>query len=169
MMKKNIIAATLLTVLALFFASCEKQPVNEWNRFYGYTQDDIVGHFEANPDESLYQDLPTEGVAVYKDATIDISAVGSTSISLHIVIPGKVNKTFSGPIDMTDENRSDIALLNIINNTNKEDIRLTVYKNDNGQVRFHGVVKRYYYSINADTGNLILDRSDNWGFDVIKQ
>ena len=162
-------ASLLLIAISLLFASCGKDPEPEWGRFYGFTQTDVVGHYEANPDESLYESLPTEGVVVYNNATLDVSAVGATAVSIHIVIPGKVNKTFSGPLDMSDENRSDIALLNVINTTNKEDLLLTVYKNDQGQVRFHGRVKRYYYRIDQDTQQLYLYKSDNWGFDVIKQ
>lgn len=163
-MKKT---SLLFIALCLLFASCGKDPQPEWGRFYGFTQADVVGHFEANPNESLYQELPTEGVAVYDNATMDIEAVGTTALSLHIVIPGIINKTFSGPIDMTDENRSDITMTNVINPLNKEDIMMTVYKNDKGQVRFHGRVKRYYYENND--GVTILKHSDNWGFDVIKQ
>lgn len=158
-----------LIALSLLFASCGKDPEKEWGRFYGFNQADVVGHYEANPDESLYEALPTEGVAVYDNATLDVSAVGTTAISIHIVIPDKVNKTFSGPLDLSDETRTDIALLNVINNTTKEDILLTVYKNKEGQVRFHGRVKQYHYRYDTDTGQYYLHHSENWGFDVIKQ
>ena len=161
-------ASLFLIAISLLFASCGKDPEPEWGRFYGFTQTDVVGHYEANPDESLYEPLPTEGVAVYNNATLDVSAIGSTAVSIHIVIPGKVNKTFSGPLNMSDENRSDIALTNIINTANKEDIMMTVYKNDKNQVRFHGRVKRYYYSTEPGHENELV-KSDDWGFDVIKQ
>lgn len=161
---------TTLFLIAVCFllSSCGKDPEKEWSRFYGFTQADVIGHYEANPDESLYQELPTEGVVVYDNASIDISAAGSTSISLHIVIPSQINKTFSGPLN-TSGSSTDITLTNIINNTNKEDIMMTVYTNDKGQVRFHGRVKRYYYQYDTETNELVLNRSDNWGFDVIKQ
>ena len=164
-MKKT---SLLLIAICLLFASCGKDPELEWGRFYGFTQADIIGHYEANPDESLYQELPTEGVAVYNNAVIDITAVGSTSISLHVVIPDKINKTFSGPLNMSDGNRSDITLTTVINTSNKEDVWMTVYKNDKGQVRFHGRVKRYYYNTEPGHENELI-KSDNWGFDVIKQ
>ena len=162
-------ASLLLIAFGLFFASCNKTSENEWGRYYGFTQADVVGHYEANPDESLYEALPTSGVKVYDNASMDVSAVGNTSVSVHIVIPGTINKSFSGPIDMSDENRSDIALVNQISQTIKEDFMVTVYKNDKGQVRFHGRVKRYYYKLDTETHQLVLDRSENWGFDVIKE
>ena len=161
-------APLLIIAITLLLASCGK-PEEEWSRFYGFTQADVVGHYEANPDQSLYDELPTSGIAVYNNASMDVAAVGEHSLSIHFVIPGKVNKTFSGPIDMHDEDRSDIVLTTVINTTNKEDIWMTVYKNDQGQVRFHGRVKRYYYRYDSDTEEYYLYRSDNWGFDVIKE
>lgn len=164
-MRKTIL---FIIAIGLLCVSCGKTEENEWSRFYGFTQADVIGHFEANPDESLYQELPTAGMVVYDNATIDISPVGSSaSISVHIVIPGKINKSFSGPLNMSNENRSDIAITTIINTYNKEDIMMTVYKNDKGQVRFHGRVKRYYYNSQPGHENELV-KSDNWGFDVIK-
>ena len=149
--------ALLLISICFLFASCGKDPKEEWSRFYGFTQADIVGCYEANPDESLYEDLPTEGMTIYNNASINVSPVGDVSISLNIIIPDRINKYFSGPLEMSNDHRSDITLTNVINTTNKEDIMMTVYKNDQGQVRFHGRVKRYYYV------------TDNWGFDVVKE
>lgn len=159
----------LLIAITLLLASCGKDPEKEWSRFYGFVQSDVVGHFEANPDESLYESLPTEGVAVYNNASMDVTPVGSNNLTIHVVIPGKVNRTFSGPINMSNENRSDIAMVEEINNLNKEDLLMTVYKNDKGQVRFHGRVKHYHYRYNNDTQQYDFYKSDNWGFDVIKQ
>lgn len=159
----------LIMAISFLFASCGKDPEKEWDRYYGFTQADVVGHYEANPDQSLYEELPTTGIAVYNNASMDVSAVGDHSLSIHIVIPGTINKTFSGPIDMTDENRSDIALTTVINANDKEDIWITVYKNEEGKVRFHGRVKRYHYRYDSETHEYYLYRSDNWGFDVIKE
>ncbi len=149
----------LLICTAFLCASCGKTDDNEWSRFYGFTQTDIVGHYEANPDESLYEELPTAGIEVYREVSIDLTAQSETLLSLHIVIPGTINKTFTGTIDMNDEHRSDLVL----NNFN-EDIMMTVYKNEEGQVRFHGRVKHYYYNAEGE-----LSSSRNWGFDVLKQ
>lgn len=161
--------ALIITAITFMMVSCGKDPEAEWERFYGFTQADVVGHYEANPDESLYEALPTEGVVVYDNATIDVSPVGNVSISVQVVIPGNVNKTISGPINMSDDNRSDIIVTNVINTLSKEDIMMTVYKNEEGGVRFHGRVKRYYYERDPETHKIYLDRSDNWGFDVLKE
>lgn len=146
----------LLIALSLLFASCEKDPEIEWGRFYGFTQADVVGHYEANPDESLYEPLPNDLIIVYNNASIDITASGSSSLILHIIIPDQINKWFSGSIAISDENHSDLILYSY-----GEDILMTVYKDDKGQVRLHGRVKHYSNS------QYISDL--NWGFDVIKQ
>lgn len=153
------IKTVLTIVIGLLFisASCNKDPEKEWSRFYGFNSSDIIGHYEANPDESLYEELPTEGVVVYDNATMDIVALSNNSVSLRIVIPGVINKNFSGAI-YSNEDNSDLVL----NNFN-EDIMMTVYKNNKGQVRFHGRVKYYYYNANHELVN-----SKNYGFDVIK-
>ncbi|MBR4147079.1 MAG: hypothetical protein IKU00_04210 [Bacteroidales bacterium] len=150
-------ASLFLIALCLLCLSCEKTPVNEWDRFYGFTKDDIVGHYEANPDESLYQELPTQGVTVYSNATIDITSLSGNSISIRIVIPSVINKVFSGAVN-NEENSSDLVLRNF-----NEDIMMTVYKNSKGQIRMHGRVKRYRY----DSDGILID-SNYYGFDVIK-
>ena len=119
-MKKTIL---FLIALGLLCASCEKTPVNEWNRFYGFTKDDIAGHYEANPDESLYEELPTEGVTVYNTATIDITSLQDNMVSIRIVIPHVINKVFSGVVN-GDDSTSDLIL-----NGFCENIMATVYKN----------------------------------------
>ena len=157
-MKRISILLTLVLGLAFINTSCEKTPENEWNRFYGYTANDIAGHYDANPDESLYEELPTQGVAVYDNATVEIQALSENQVSLRIIIPNVINRVFSGTV-FTDESVSDLILHNF-----QEDISMTVYKNKENQIRLHGRVKRYRY----DQDNVLVD-SDNYGFDVIKE
>ena len=152
-MKKTIL---FLIALGLLCASCEKTPVNEWNRFYGFTKDDIAGHYEANPDESLYEELPTEGVTVYNTATIDITSLQDNRVSLRIVIPHVINKVFSGVVN-GDDSTSDLIL-----NGFGENIMATVYKNSKGQIRMHGRVKGDRHQRDEDPVIEI------YGFDVLK-
>ena len=147
--------ATLLCFV--LFTSCEEENVNEWQRFYGFTKDDIIGHYEANPDESLYEELPTAGVIVYDNAVIDVIDQSDDLVSIRINIPGVLTKVFFGTIYYAEYN-SDLVFTN-----GNEDLRMTVYKNNLNQVRFHGREKRYYY----DADHVLVD-SDNYGFDVIK-
>ena len=156
MKRITILLATVLCVI--LFASCKKDPT--WERFFGFAKEDVIGHYVANPDESLYEELPTEGVKVYDNAVIDITSLSDNLISIKLNIPDIItNKTFSGPVYSANDN-SDIVL----QNSNNEDIEMTVYKNEKGQVRLHGRLKRYHYDVN----HVLID-SDNYGFDVIKE
>ncbi len=153
------ISTLLATVLCVFlFASCDKDPVNEWQRFWGYTKADLIGHYDANPDESLYETLPTAGVKVYPNASVEVIDLSENLVSVRLTIPGTVNIVFSGTVYSASDN-SDFVLAN-----GNDDIRMTVYKNSKGDVRFHGVQKRYFYDANH-----VLDHSNNYGFDVIKK
>ena len=133
-MKKNTFTVILSTI-TLLLVSCGKTQTNEWNRFFGFTSTDIVGHYEANSDESLYQDLPTEGVVICDNVAIDITAGSGNSVSLHIVIPDQLNEVFSGVLD-TEDNSSDLVLYNTY-----DDLMASVFKDSQGQIRIHGRVK----------------------------
>ena len=157
---KRIIVITIMLIAAIGLNSCNKTEVNEWTRFYGYTKNDIVGHYTPNPDESAYPELPTNGVQVYRNATIDITDLGPEQnlVQLHIVIPDVINKTFSGVL-YSNENESDLAF----HNFNNEDILMTVYKNKQNQVRLHGRERRCGSDISGDLIDCALH-----GFDVVK-
>ena len=60
---------------------------------------------------------------------------------------------------MSDDERSDLSIGGF-----HEDFIVTVYKNNENKVRFHGRVKHYYYNAQGQ-----ISRSDNWNFDVIKE
>ena len=147
-MKKHI-AILVLLVSAVCLSSCKKTDENIWSRFYGYTKADIVGHYEANPDTSVYTPMPTEDVQFYSNATIDITSLDGDLVRLRI-ITGVA--TFS-------ENDSNLGF----HNTNNEDILMTVYKNAQNQVRLHGMERRYILNSDGEIINSIVH-----GFDVVK-
>ncbi|MBO6026614.1 MAG: hypothetical protein J6P73_05135 [Bacteroidales bacterium] len=150
-------ASLFLIVISLLCASCVKDPVDEWKRFWGFTSSDIAGHYDANPDESLYEELPTEGIVVYSNASMDVTALSGSSVSIQVRIPDVITKTFSGPVYSAESN-SDIVIDN-----NGFDLRMTVYKNDEGNVKFHGRVQQYYINSDGERVNL-----HTYGFDVIR-
>ena len=153
-MKKTILATLLITLVGLI--SCSKTKENEWSRFYGYTKADLIGHYEANPDDDAYPELPTEGVQVYRNVTIDIIDDGENSnlVRLHIVIPNIINKNFSGAI-LSNESESDLAFHN-----NNEDILMTVYKNKQNVVRLNGRERRCTYNSNNELIDCVVHNFD---------
>lgn len=156
MKKLNI--ALVMALFAILFASCDKTPENPWKRFWGFTKEDIAGHYQANPDPSLYEELPTEGIVVYNNATMDVTALSGNLVSIRVVIPDVITKTFSGAV-YSNESNSDIVLTN-----GNYDIRMTVYKSDEGKVKFHGRVQQFTINVNNERINL-----HTYGFDVIKE
>lgn len=155
-MKKTLTFAALLLGI-LFFCSCEKTEVNSWERFYGFTQADVIGHYDANPDSSYYEPLPTEGVIVYPNATIDITPIDDNLVRLVLNIPDVIYKIFTGAA-VYNENDSDMTFHDY-----NYDILMTVYKNPQNQIRLHG---RERYCRYNDEGELI--NCTFHGFDVIK-
>jgi len=154
---KRITAIIATALCFIFLTSCEKEAVDEWHRFWGFTNQDIAGHYDANPDESIYKPLPTAGIVVYSNASMEVTALAGKGVSIQINIPSVINRTFSGTV-YTSEGNSDIVIEN-----GNYDIRMTVYKNDTGGVRFHGRVQQFY--INADNERTNLH---TYGFDVLK-
>lgn len=150
----------LLVALCLLLTACEKDPKYDWSRFYGFTAADVNGHYEATPIESLYQEQPTEGIVVYNNVKIDITA-SDDIVLMHIVIPDVLNRSFSGHIDLNDPYRSDLILYN---GNNNEDALFSIYKSTTNGVRFSGRVKHYYYN----SGGQVV-KNDYYGFDVTKE
>ncbi|MBR4391393.1 MAG: hypothetical protein IKT08_04735 [Bacteroidales bacterium] len=142
---------------ALCFSSCEKTKDNTWQRFYGFSKEDIVGHYEANPDTTCYSELPTEGVVVYPNTIIDITSMDGDLVKFHIVIPNTINKYFTG-LAVINESDSEISFHN-----NNEDVHMTVYKNQQNQVRLHGRERRCRYDAEGEIIDCIIH-----GFDVIQ-
>lgn len=159
-MKKLSILFLLMIGLGLGFTSCEKDDQDEWERYYGFTKEAVLGQYEANPDDSYYPELPTEGVTVYRQVSITISGLSGDLISLRISIPNVINKVFSGVISPS-ETASDLILTN---HSAHEDIMMTVYKNAQNQIRMHGRARHYYTDQEGNITN-----SDIYGFDVLKQ
>lgn len=150
-----LIIATLIGVF--LFNSCDKKQENEWDRFYSFTKDDIIGHYEANPDNSVYVELPTEGVTIYPNATIDISALEGNFVRLQITIPDVINKVYTGTATM-NENDTELSFHNY-----HEDILMSVYKNKQNQIRLQGRERKCKYNSEGE----VVD-CDVHGFDVVK-
>ena len=142
---------------ALCISSCEKTDENTWQRFYGYEKEDVIGHYEANSDTACYSEQPTEGVVVYPNTIIDITSMDGNLVRFLIVIPNTIDKYFTG-LAVVNENDSDLSFHN-----NSEDVLMTVYKNQQNQVRLHGRERRCRYNAEGELIDCVLH-----GFDVIK-
>ena len=118
----------------------------------------MVGHYEANPDQSVYEELPTEGVTIYPTATVDIIDLSGDMVTVRVTIPDVLNQAFSNVVE-SDENSSDMDF----NNFN-ETLHITVYKDADNRIRLHGSVRQQGAG-NDQNGFPIYTF---YGFDVIK-
>lgn len=157
-MKRLSIVLLLLISVAFIATSC-REPKDEWVRFYGYTKEDVIGHYEANPDSTLYEELPTEGVQVYPDAEIDITEYNDYMVNVRIKIPNKLYKNFRGVVAINEDD-SEIA---IGDESDGSDILMTVYRNTKNGVRLHGRERQHKLWTNPISYDYII-----YGFDVIK-
>lgn len=158
-MKKTTIFLLSFLGIIIGCTSCGPEK-EEWERFYGYTKADVIGHYEANPDTSLYEDLPTVGVQVYSDATIDITEYNEDMVNICIRIPNVLYRNFRGYVALNEDD-SDISLGN---SSDESDIMMTVYKNRRNQVRLHGRAREHHLYHDPISYDWII-----YGFDVIKQ
>ena len=156
---KQLSTIIILTLGLVFLATSCKEQKEEWERFYGYTKDDVIGHYEANPDQSVYDELPTVGVEVYPTAQIDITEYYEDLVNLRILIPEVFYNNYRGEVAI-NENASDIS----IGSTDGSDILLTVYRNAKNQIRLHGRARqRKIWTEPVVSYDYII-----YGFDVIK-
>lgn len=157
-MKQLRTVALVFLGLVFMAASCQK-PKEEWQRYYGYTKADVIGHYESNPDSSLYEELPTVGVEVYPNVEINITEYNEDLVSVRIVIPNIWYRTFRGVVAL-NENDSDIA----IGNDDGSDILMTVYRRGDNEIRLHGRAReRHIWTDPVVSFDYII-----YGFDVIK-
>ena len=155
------ISVFILISLGFFFcsASCNKEK-EEWERVYGYTKADVIGHYEANPDSSLYEELPTVGVQVYPNVVMEITEYNEDMVNIFIKIPNLWYRNFRGYVALNEDD-SDIS---IGNDFDGSDILMTVYHNKQNQVRLHGRARERHMWVNPVSYDWII-----YGFDVIKQ
>lgn len=159
-MKKASLFLSILGML-LLQSACHKNPQSEWERFYGYTKADLLGHYEANPDDSYYEELPTEGVVIYRTAVIDITEYDENLVNIRVTIPNYLNRTFRGAVAI---NQSEIDSDVHISESDGSDILMTVYRNKKQQVRLHGRTRRpKHWDENGIPDDYYL-----YGFEVVK-
>lgn len=156
-MKRISIVSLLFLGMAFLSASCGKEK-QTWERFYGYTRADLIGHYEANPDNSVYEELPTQGVKIYPNAEIDITEYDDDVVNIRILIPEVWYRNFRGAVALFNDD-SDVS----ISDSDLSDVLMTVYKNADNQVRLHGRAR-----VPKHWAQGVPDDYHIYGFDVVK-
>lgn len=174
-MKKFKLLA-LLCMMGLFFVSCKNEdPESEWENFYGYTNEDIIGDYTFSNIEGVFNDVEGTGRYACPDAEIKIIPYFESSVELRINCPSdNFSKSFQGqPIHNDDDFMLHMTSGYIPSGNKYKAYNVTAYvmKNDKQQLRLHGYsAVNTYHTVEGEGGAAIyvMDNGVYYYFDVIK-
>ena len=149
---KNIRILSVLFLLSLFFVSCEEEQNNEWERYYGYTNEEIIGSYSNSNVADAFDGL-TESLYchVCDDARITVTAESENMVRFSVnSAEAALNTSLKGNPALNDDD----FLITLVDSP--YELTAYVYTNAKGQLRLHGFVR-------TDYPNLV-----NYYFDVIK-
>ena len=171
---KNIKYLSVLVMLGLLFVSCEKQSQEkEWDKYYGYTNEEIVGSYAFSNVKDAFDGLTENAYChICEDARINITASSGNTIEFKVNCPNEeFNRTFEGRPCSTDDD----FLINMTAPSGsihpEYELTVYVYKNDQGDIRLHGFARHITYEIHNDPNGMPvynIKSKVNYYFDVIK-
>ena len=173
---KNYKLIVLLCMVGLFSASCNKDSKTDWENYYGYTNNDIIGTYSFSNVSDAFEGV--EGVGRYScdNAEISVSQYSGSQVEFNINCPSQgFNRTFTGK---PSPNSNDFMVhmssgYQHYGNGKLRAYNLTGYvlKNSKQQLRMHGFAAVNTYKLVAlETGgtDTIPDDGKYYYFDVIK-
>lgn len=172
---KNIKFLPIIFVFGIIFVSCEKQSQeSEWNKYYGYTNEEIDGTYAFSKVADAFDGLTESAYChVCEDAQIDITAGSGGTIEFKVNCPNdNFNRTFEGRPCVTDND----FLINMTApswgaNPNYE-LTVYVYKNEQGDIRLHGFARHIIYELvynpQTEQNDHVVKSKINYYFDVVK-
>ena len=157
----------LLLLAGLMMVACKKDTTKEWEKYYGYTLDDIKGTYAYSNVPDAFDDLTESSYChLCDDAVVSItsSLLSESSIDMAVKCPrAEFNKTFSGrPNTNTDDFLISMSLSSGSVYPNYE-LTAYVYKNAAGKIRLHGFARHIYHPGTDEEYKV------NYYFDVIKK
>ena len=162
-MKKHITLAAVLMLFALVFTSCGDKK-SEWKYFYGYSVDDIVGHYDySNLSDAFEFITESNEVFICEDAIVTVEKLTESTVQIQLKCPDEgYNQTFTGkPNSANDDFR--VYLYQGFEDVPDYELHAIVYTNEKGEVRLHG------YGRKLKGGDPVIGWYwENWYFDVIK-
>lgn len=172
---KRLIVLSMLTVFGMaILASCEKDVDKEWNKFYSYTKEDIVGEYTYSNLSSAFDGLiESDEGHLCPDAQVNIASTGAQTVLFHMASPNRnFQKSFSGLPKLT-ANDFLITMYSGWVNLKRYNVTANVLTNDQDEVRLKGFVSedRYERVYNTEEAqyDTVYDYSIKYHFDVIKK
>ena len=165
----------LLLMVGAMMVACQKDETKTWEKYYGYSIDEIKGTYTFSYVSSAFDGLTENDYChICQDAEISVTSYlnSESSIAFHVKCPkATFNSTFTGRPVMTEDG----FLVKMSNPSTAEnpDYELTVYvyKNAKGDIRLHGFARHIYYEIVVENGVNVkrVKYVVNYYFDVKKQ
>ena len=161
----------LLLVIACF--SCEKQETKEWSKFYGYTNNDIVGDYIHSGFSDAFADLIESSSAhLCVDAQVKITSTSETGVLFRIDCPDhNFAKAFSGR-PSPNSGSFLISMGGAMSGLKRYVLSATVRKNAEESVRLEGFVSEDHFVREYNTAtqkyDTVFDHSVKYYFDVVK-
>ena len=173
---KNYRLLALLCLLGLFLASCDEKKETEWENYYGYTNDDIIGTYSYSNVSDAFDGV--EGLGRYhcEDAEISITRYSTSQVKFNFNSP---SQSFSHAFTGVPSPNDDDFMVHMSSgykpygNGKLRAYNLTGYvlKNAKQQMRMHGFAAvNIYRIVSYDNGGIdtIPDNGTYYYFDVIK-
>ena len=173
---KNYKLLALLCLLGLFLASCNKEPKSEWENFYGYSKDDVIGTYTFSNIANVFDDVEGIGRHACPDAIISISPYFESSIEFKINCPSdNFSKTIQGQPTPNDNDFMLHMTSGYIESGHDKykayNVTAYVRKNAQQEIRLHGFASvNTYHIVEGEGGGIIyvMDDGEYYYFDVIK-
>ena len=172
---KNLKLLALFCLLATCFASCKEDPKAEWENFYGYTNDDIIGSYSYSNIADAFDGVEGSGRYACTDAEIDIRSYSGSSVEFSINCPGEnFSRTLHGnptPNDGDFMLRMSSGYIPSGDKYKAYNVTAYVMKNASQQLRIHGYASVNTYNIVEGEGGgqtYVQDDGIYYYFDMIK-
>lgn len=173
---KNHKLFALICLLGICFASCKEESKTEWENYYGYTNDDIIGTYSFSNLSDAFDGVEGIGRHSCADAEITIRRYSSSAVEFSINCPNEnFNRVLHGqPTLNNDDFMLHMASDYIPSGDNKYRAYVVtgyVLKNGSQQVRIHGyAAKNSYHIVQGEGGGQVYvqDNGEYYYFDVIK-
>ena len=176
---KNIKLLALLCVLGVFFVSCDDKTKSEWENFYGFTNEDVIGTYSFSNISTAFDGVEGIGRFACADAEVSIRASSQNANMLRFTIHCPDEDDYSRTIeDYPTPNEDDFMLrmsegyIHTGNNIRAYNVNAYVMKNKKQEIRLHGYSAMNTYKEVTDeiTGVTTYVQTDGvyYYFDVIK-
>jgi len=169
----------LFCLMGVFFASCKEDSKSEWENFYGFTNEDVIGTYSFSNVSKAFDGVEGVGRYACPDAEVSIQASSQNPNMMRFTIHCPDEDDYSRTIeDDASPNEDDFMLrmstgyIHTGNKIRAYNVNAYVMKNKKQELRLHGysAMNTYKEVTDEETGTVTYVQIDGvyYYFDVIK-